>query len=111
MSRFPLEQMMASLRPVPSSSPKSGTRSGLVSVVMAQTPSSHAAVRFGQAGHVRKLLGRFLGEEGEQLLGRDAPDGRHAAESGGLALFAEVVAEERDGLPMCVGQVDADPRG
>src|SRR4051812_591058 len=110
MSRLPLEQMMASLRPVASSSPKSGTIAGAVSVVMAEPLFSDAAVRFGQAGDVRELLGRFLREEREQLLGRDAADGGHAAQGRGLALFAVVLAEERDRLPMRVGQVDADSR-
>src|SRR5688500_11042925 len=102
MSRLPLEQMIASLRPVASSS-KLGTIAGAVSVVMVDA-SSHAAVRFGQAGDVGHLLGRLLGEQGEQLLGGDAGEGGDAADRGGLPAGAEVLAQEPDRRPVRVGQ-------
>src|SRR6266511_388982 len=109
MSRLPLEQMMASLRPVVVSSSKLGTIAGTVWVVMASP--SHAAVWLGQAGDVGHLLGRLLGAQGEQLLGRDLAQCRDPPDGGGLTLGLVVGAQEPDGLPVRVGQVDADLRG
>src|SRR6266511_980407 len=110
MSRLPLEQMMASLRPVVVSSSKFGTIAGALSTVVIAV-SSHAAVGLGQAGDIGHLLGRLLGEQGEQLLGGDAADDGHPAQGGSLALDGVVGAQEPDGLPMRVGQVDAGLRG
>src|SRR6266542_1633449 len=93
MSRLPLEQMMASLRPVVVSSSKFGTIAGALSTVVIAV-SSHAAVGLGQAGDIGHLLGRLLGAQG-----------------GSLALDGVVGAQEPDGLPMRVGQVDAGLRG
>src|SRR6266487_576793 len=103
MSRFPLEQMIASLRPVCSSSSKLGTIAGLLWVsVIAVAPlsiakdsgSSHAAVWLGQSGDVGHLLRRLLGEQDELLLNRDAADGLDAPRGGGLALGLVVLAQE-----------------
>src|SRR6266545_1962344 len=110
MSRLPLEQMMASLRPLVVSSSKFGTIVGAVSTVV-MAVSSHAAVGLGQAGDVGHLLGRLLREQGEQVLGRDTAHDRHATQRRRLAPVGVVVAQEPDGLPVRVGQVDADPRG
>src|SRR6266542_6084738 len=107
MSRLPLEQMMASLRPVVVSSSKFGTIAGALSTVVIAV-SSHAAVGLGQAGDVGHLLGRLLGGQGEQILGGDAADDGHPAQGRGLALGGVVGAQEPDGLPVRVGQVDAD---
>src|SRR6266511_2706710 len=101
MSRLPLEPMMASLRPVVVSSSKFGTIAGALSTVVIAV-SSHAAVGLGQAGDIGHLLGRLLGE---------AADDGHPAQGGSLALDGVVGAQEPDGLPMRVGQVDAGLRG
>src|SRR5690349_7407971 len=100
MSRLPLEQMMASLRPV-STSPKAGTIGSSLVMVMSVL-LSHAAVGLGQPGDVRELLGRLLGEQPEQVLGRDAADDADPSQGGGLALLAEVLAQEADRLPVLV---------
>src|SRR5215211_3079233 len=98
MSRLPLEQMMASLRPPAVSSSKFGTIAGVVwvviAVVIAEVSVSDAAVRLGQAGDVGHLLGRLLGEQGEQRLGRDTGEGGHSTDGRGLALGLVVLAQE-----------------
>ena len=71
---------------------------------------SHAAAGLGQAGDVGHLLGRLAGEQGEQLLDRDAGQRGHPAQRGGLAVRRVVVAQEPDRLPVRVGQLDADLR-
>src|SRR5665647_1307141 len=111
MSRFPLEQMMASLRPVSSSSPKFGTIGASLMSLMVVAPPSwllHAAVRLGQPGDVGHLLGRLLGEELELALGGDSADRLDAPRRRGLALLLEVLAEEPDQAPVLVGHLDAD---
>src|SRR5438552_11672334 len=111
MSRLPLEQMMASLRPVVVSSSKFGTIAGAVCAVMVGASGSDAAVWLGQAGDVGHLLGRLLREQGEQVLGRDTADDRHPAQGRRLPLGLEVRAQEPDRLPVRPGQADADLRG
>src|SRR6478672_5181557 len=105
--------MMASLRPL-SGSPNEGTM-GAASVVVMRVSSgsraSDAATRLGQPRDVRQLLGRLLGEEREERLGRDPSDGAHPAQRGRLALVCEVLADEPDRLPVLVGQLDPDLRG
>src|SRR5689334_22187576 len=98
MSRLPLEQMMASFRPVVAASPKSGTMEGPGStcVVVMVVPFSYAAVGLGQSGDVGHLLARFGGEQREQVLDRDTGHSGHPAQRGGLALFGVVGAQEAD---------------
>src|SRR5665648_1280598 len=93
MSRLPLEQMMASLRPLLASSSKLGTMGVLIAVsARVQATWSDAAAGLGQAGDVGHLLGRLLGEECELVLGRKAADGLHPPGGGRLALGGEVLA-------------------
>src|SRR5665647_1689855 len=103
MSRLPLEQMMASLRPLPASSSKLGTM-GVLIAVSSRVPAtwSDAAAGLGQAGDV----GRLLGEQCELVLGREAADGLHPPGGGGLALGGEVLAQELQDLPVLGGQLD-----
>src|SRR6478672_6899948 len=112
MSRLPLEQMIASLRSV-WASPNDGT-TGWVSVTVMSlsfTRASHAAVRLGEPRDVGELLGRLLGEQLEQGLGRDPADDADAAQGRGLALLRVVLAQEVDRLPVLVGELDPDLRG
>src|SRR6476659_8306446 len=111
MSRLPLEQMIASLRPL-SSSPKVGTI-GAVSVVVMTVSlvGSHATAGLGQPGDVGHLLGRLLGEEGEQLLGRVATECCTPAQRRGLAVLGEAVAQEPARLPVRGAHLDADLGG
>src|SRR5450631_1439803 len=116
MSRLPLEQMMASLRPAPTSESKLGTIAGEASVLvmsflLSWVGGSDAAVRLGQAGHVGHLLCRLLREQGEQRLDRDPANGGHPPEGRGLAHLFEVLAQEPDRLPVRVGQRDSDQFG
>src|SRR5688572_21233749 len=109
MSRFPLEQMIASLR-LASTSPNDGTNGvstvpGADVVVMAFSLLSHAAVWLGQPRDVRELLGRLLGEQREQRPGRDPSHDADPPQRGGLALVAVVRAEEADRLPVLVGEL------
>src|SRR5450756_1311202 len=112
MSRLPLEQMMASLRPLPASSSKLGTM-GVLIAVSSRVPAtwSDAAAGLGQAGDVGHLLGRLLGEQRELVLGRKAADGLHPPGGGGLALGGEVLAQELQDLPVLGGELDADRGG
>src|SRR5665648_345692 len=112
MSRLPLEQMMASLRPLPAWSSKLGTM-GVLIAVSSRVPAtwSDAAAGLGQAGDVGHLLGRLLGEQCELVLGREAADGLHPPGGGGLALGGEVLAQELQALPVLGGQLDADRGG
>src|SRR2546421_10880492 len=118
MSRLPLEQMMASFRPVGALSPKSGTIVGPLCgvVVVMAIPSlshalSHAAVWLGQPGDVGHLLGRLSGEQREQFLDGNPGEGGHPAQRGGLALDRIVLAQEPDRPPVRVGELDTDLRG
>src|SRR6266496_2821648 len=111
MSRLPLEQMIASLRSVLMSSPKSGATSGVISVVLMTGPFSHATARLGQAGDVGHFLGRLAGEQGEQLLHRNPSERRHPAQGRGLAVRRVVGAQEADRLPVILGERDADLSG
>src|SRR5690348_10428808 len=106
MSRLPLEQMMASLRPSVAWSPKSGTVIGIVVVMSA--PLSPAPAGFRQAGDVRHLLGRLAGEQDEQLLARNSGQHRDPTRRGGLAVLGVVPAQEPDRLPVLVGELDPD---
>ncbi len=72
---------------------------------------SDAAVWLRETGDVGHLLGRLLGEELEELLGRDASGDGHAAQGRRLALGGEVLAQEVDRLPVLVRQLDADLGG
>src|SRR3989304_2903844 len=109
MSRLPLEQMMASFLPLPSSS-KTGTGACMVAVIT-NSPFSYAAARLGHTCDVGHLLGRFLGEQGEEGLGGDPGLVGPPPEGGCLALGLEVVPHEAERLPMGVGQLDADVGG
>src|SRR5665647_366312 len=112
MSRLPLEQMMASLRPLPASSSKLGTMGVLMTVSSrVQATWSDAAAGLGQAGDVGHLLGRLLGEQCELVLGRKAADGLHPPGGGRLALGGEVLAQELEDLPVLGGELDADRGG
>src|SRR5512139_2452598 len=135
MSRVPFEQMIASLRPPSSSSPKSGTIAGEVPVPVpapvlvvvmvslrlyrlykndssTRAPRSDTALGLGQTGDVGHLLCGLLGEEPEELLGRDAADHGDPPDGGGLSLLLVVLAQEPDRLPVLLGQwLDADLRG
>src|SRR5450756_221912 len=112
MSRLPLEQMMASLRPLPAWSSKLGTM-GVLMTVSSRVPAtwSDAAAGLGQTGDVGHLLGRLLGEQRELVLGRKAADGLHPPGGGGLALRGEVLAQDLQDLPVLGGELDADRGG
>src|SRR5690242_7657231 len=120
MSRLPLEQMMASLRPWPAGSSNWGTMAGAVvvpaSVMVVMSLSSvrwcsDAAVRLGQARDVGHLLGRLLREQREQLLDGDAAAGLDAAQRRGLAGLGEVRPQPAEHLPVLLGQREADLGG
>src|SRR5450756_1076364 len=111
MSRLPLEQMIASLRPDSSSSPKFGTIGAFFLTAMVIASPSwllHAAVGLGQPRDVGHLLGRLLGEELELALGGDSADRLDPPRCRSLALLLEVLAEEPDQAPVLVGHLDAD---
>src|SRR6476469_2755782 len=117
MSRVPLEQMMASLRPLSSVS-NCGTIAGAVSVVVMRSLRIEwlmlrldAAVRFGQSRDVGHLLGGLAGEELEQFLHRYSTRGRDAADGRCFALDRVVVAQEVDRLPVRFGEGDSDLGG
>src|ERR1035437_10506855 len=117
MSRLPLEQMIASLRPGPASESKLGTIAGEVSVLVMSVSffvggvGLDAADGLGQAGDVGHLLRWLLREQGEQRLNRDGADGGHPAQGRGLARLLEVLAQEMDRVPVLVCQRDADLGG
>src|SRR6188768_1918121 len=112
MSRLPLEQMIASLRPsLPGLSndgtiigAATGAASGIVSVAV----MSDTSLRLAQPGDVGHLLGRLAGEEQEQVLDRRAGPRGDAAQRGGLAECDVVIAPEADAGPVRMGELEAD---
>src|SRR6266567_3222530 len=125
MSRLPLEQMMASWRPVGAVSPKSGTMTGSACVVVMAYLSfrrrarsgrhcrrrSHAADWLGQPGDIGHLLGWLAGEQGEQFLDRNAGLSADAAQRRCLTLSGVIRAQEPEHREVRVGQLDSDLRG
>src|SRR5665647_37982 len=117
ISRLPLEQMIASLRPGRPRSRSWGRSPGwrlcwsCQCVPLCSGVGLDAADRLGQAGDVGHLLRRLLREQAKQRLDRDAADGGHPAQGRGLAHFLEVFAQESDHVPVLVGQRDADLGG
>src|SRR6478735_4623396 len=118
MSRVPLEQMMASLRPLSSVS-NCGTITGPASVTVmiflrilaGLIWLLDAAVRLGQACDVGHFFGRLSGEEFEQVLHRYSAGGRDPADGRCFAFDGVVVAEKVDGLPVRIGEGDTDIGG
>src|SRR6476620_11868076 len=106
MSRVPLEQMIASLRP-DCPVPKSGT-SGAVSWTVMTVPLSHAAARLGESRHVGHLLGGLGREELEEPLDGGVGVGAEPAQRRGLALGEVVLAPEPQQRPVLVGELYAD---
>src|SRR6478609_5877561 len=117
MSKVPLEQMIASFRPLSSVS-NCGTIAGAVSVVVMTSlqvgglrSRSDAAVRLGQSCDVGHLLGGFAGKEFEQFFHRYSTRGRDTSDGRCLALDCVVVTQEVDCLPVRFREGDADLGG
>src|SRR6266511_933824 len=64
---------------------------------------SHAADRLWIAGDLGRLFDRPIGEQGVEVLGRDAADLIHAAHSGHDTPFLKVLVDEIEDLPMPFG--------